>query len=111
MVGESCLACRMRGNVYKPRNERMLTVSPIPAFDDNYLWLLESEGHDGYAVVDPGDATPVIETIQGKGLRLDYILITHKHADHIGGVRQLKSLWPDAVVYGPQNEPITELDR
>lgn len=88
----------------------MFNVSPIPAFDDNYLWLLEREGYDGCAVVDPGDANPVIDTIQGKGLRLDAILITHKHADHIGGVRKLKNVWPDAVVYGPQNEPISELE-
>ncbi|MCP4875697.1 MAG: hydroxyacylglutathione hydrolase [Gammaproteobacteria bacterium] len=88
----------------------MLKISPIPAFEDNYLWLLEREGYDGCAIVDPGDANPVIETIRRKGLRLDAILITHKHGDHIGGVKKLKSQWPDAVVYGPRNEPINELE-
>ena len=88
----------------------MLKISPIPAFEDNYLWLLEREGYDGCAVVDPGDADPVADTVRRKALRLDAILITHKHADHIGGIRQLKSIWPDAVVYGPQNEPIGELE-
>ncbi len=88
----------------------MIKISPIPAFEDNYLWLLEREGYDGCAIVDPGDANPVIESIQRKGLRLDAILITHKHGDHIGGVKQLKKQWPDAVVYGPRNEPISELE-
>ncbi len=88
----------------------MLEISLIPAFDDNYLWLLEREGYDGCAIVDPGDANPAIEAIERKGLRLDAILITHKHADHIGGVQKLKSLWPNAVVHGPQDEPIGELE-
>ena len=66
----------------------MTKISPIPAFEDNYLWLLEREGYDGCAIVDPGDANPVIESIQRKGLRLDAILITRKHGDHIGGVKQ-----------------------
>ncbi len=88
----------------------MLKISPIPAFEDNYLWLLEREGYDGCAVVDPGDADPVIQTIEQRGLRLDAILITHKHGDHIGGIRKLKSRWPQALVYGPQNEPIADLE-
>ncbi len=88
----------------------MLKISPIPAFEDNYLWLLETEGHDGCAVVDPGDADPVIQAIEQRGLRLDAILITHKHGDHVGGIRDLKKRWPGAVVYGPRNEPIKALE-
>ncbi len=88
----------------------MLKISPIPAFEDNYLWLLQSEGYDGCAMVDPGDAAPVIQAIEQRGLHLDAILITHKHGDHIGGIRKLKRRWPEAVVYGPQNEPIADLE-
>ena len=88
----------------------MIRISPIPAFEDNYLWLIEREGYAGCAIVDPGDAVPVIESIQRKGLHLDAILITHKHRDHIGGVKHLKNQWPAAVVYGPRNEPISELE-
>ena len=88
----------------------MLSISPIPAFDDNYFWLLEREGCSKCVIVDPGDEGPVIDVLRQKGLSLDAILITHKHADHIGGIGGLKKLWPDAIVYGPQNEPISRLE-
>jgi hydroxyacylglutathione hydrolase len=89
----------------------MLEIRPIPAFDDNYIWLLSRQGYDGCAVVDPGDEDPVIERLRHEGLRLDAILITHKHGDHVGGIRGLKAEWPDAVVYGPAGEPIKTLER
>jgi hydroxyacylglutathione hydrolase len=89
----------------------MIDVRPIPAFDDNYIWLLTRSGHDGCAVVDPGDEDPVIERLQAEGLHLDAILITHKHGDHVGGIQGLKSVWPEAVVYGPAGEPIRMLER
>ena len=89
----------------------MSDVRPIPAFDDNYIWLLTRPGYRGCAVVDPGDEDPVIERLQAEGLTLDAILITHKHGDHVGGMRGLKAVWPDAVVYGPADEPIGTLER
>jgi hydroxyacylglutathione hydrolase len=89
----------------------MLEIRPIPAFDDNYIWLLSRQGYDGCAVVDPGDEDPVIERLRDEGLRLDAILITHKHGDHVGGIRGLKAEWPEAVVYGPAGEPIKTLER
>lgn len=89
----------------------MIDIRPIPAFDDNYIWLLSRAGYGGCAVVDPGDEDPVIERLQAAGLTLDAILITHKHGDHVGGVRGLKAVWPDAVVYGPAGEPIRTLER
>ena len=65
-----------------------MTLLPLPAFQDNYLWVL----HDGHRalVVDPGDASPVSEFLQRTGLQLDAILVTHHHADHTGGVQQLR---------------------
>ena len=65
----------------------MLTLIPIPAFADNYLWLL----HDGHQalVVDPGDAAPVQRVLQQNNLQLSAILVTHHHADHVGGVAEL----------------------
>lgn len=78
---------------------------PIPAFNDNYLWLL----HDGRraAVVDPGDARPVLEVLQAKGLQLESILVTHHHADHTGGVDTLREA-TGASVFGPARERIPE---
>ncbi|MDT8998449.1 hydroxyacylglutathione hydrolase [Paucibacter sp. APW11] len=74
----------------------------IPAFDDNYIWML----HDGVQalVVDPGDAAPVLATLQSLSLRLAGILVTHHHGDHVGGVSTLQQAWPDAAVYAPSAE-------
>jgi hydroxyacylglutathione hydrolase len=83
----------------------MLTLIPIPAFADNYLWLL----HDGQhaLVVDPGDAGPVQRVLQDNGLTLSAILVTHHHADHTGGVNALRDA-TRAKVYGPASERIPE---
>ena len=88
---------------------------PLPAFQDNYLWLL----HDGRSaiVVDPGDASPVLACLQQQGLELAAILLTHHHADHTGGVAELRAA-TGAKVYGPAAEtlpttvgPVIELDE
>ena len=78
-----------------------LRVTPIPAFNDNYIWLLET-GTSACAVVDPGDHRPVVKTLEERGLELDTILVTHHHADHICGVPALLERWPARVV-GPDH--------
>jgi len=80
-----------------------LQVTAIPAFADNYLWLI----HDGQhaAVVDPGDAAPVEAALASLNLTLDAILLTHHHADHAGGVAALLA-GRNIPVYGPANERI-----
>lgn len=77
----------------------------MPAFDDNYLWML----HDGHQalVVDPGDAQPVLQALQAQHLQLQAILVTHHHADHIGGVAELRQA-TGAAVYGPAGEEMPE---
>lgn len=89
----------------------MLEVSPIQAFSDNYIWLLRNPGAQTCAVVDPGDEEPVIDRLKEEGLTLTSILITHKHGDHVGGVADLKAVWPEAVVYGPTHEPIRTVEK
>lgn len=82
---------------------------PLPAFQDNYLWLL----HDGQRalVVDPGDAQPVLAFLERSGLQLEAILVTHHHPDHVGGVDVLRDA-TGARVWGPARERIPEpLDR
>jgi hydroxyacylglutathione hydrolase len=79
----------------------MLDVSAIPAFTDNYLWLLTRGGEA--VVVDPGDAAPVLRVLKERDLKLVSILITHWHPDHIGGVNDLLKQYP-VPVYGPRAE-------
>lgn len=80
-----------------------LTILALPAFQDNYLWLI----HDGVhaAVVDPGDAGPVLAALAEHGLQLTAILLTHHHADHIGGVPRLLE-HAQVPVFGPAKENI-----
>jgi hydroxyacylglutathione hydrolase len=94
-----------------------LAITPIPAFADNYLWVLERAGRA--AVVDPGDAGPVLDALERRGLALDAILVTHHHPDHTGGIARLKARH-DVPVYGPAAEagsigtlthPLREGDR
>lgn len=80
---------------------------PLPAFQDNYIWCLASAGRA--LVVDPGDAEVVERWLQEQGLTLAIILITHHHADHIGGLAVLKQRH-SPVVYGP-DEAIPGLDH
>ncbi|BAN34999.1 hydroxyacylglutathione hydrolase [Sulfuricella denitrificans skB26] len=80
-----------------------MKIIPVPAFEDNYIWLICDERYA--AVVDPGDAEPVLDYLGRHGLSLAAILITHHHGDHTGGIEAL--LEHAAVpVYGPRKESI-----
>ncbi|MDB5838955.1 MAG: gloB [Herminiimonas sp.] len=85
-----------------------LKVLAIPAFSDNYLWLI----HDGEvaAVVDPGDAAPVLAALDANKLSLVAILLTHHHADHVGGVPSLLERFK-VPVFGPRGEAIPAVTR
>ncbi|MES2582039.1 MAG: hydroxyacylglutathione hydrolase [Pseudomonadota bacterium] len=82
-----------------------MKLLPLPAFDDNYIWMF----HDGQRalVVDPGDAQPVLAALQRDNLQLQGILVTHHHADHTGGVDVLRET-TGAAVFGPANERMPE---
>jgi hydroxyacylglutathione hydrolase len=83
----------------------MTTIIPIPAFADNYIWLLQRDGKA--AVVDPGDAAPVIEYLEREHIELSAIVNTHHHGDHVGGNRALLQRWR-VPVFGPAHEQIPE---
>ncbi|TMX31926.1 hydroxyacylglutathione hydrolase [Vibrio sp. Hep-1b-8] len=86
----------------------MLNIKSIPAFNDNYIWVIENSDRR-CAVVDPGDATPVLTYLKEHELNLEAILITHHHNDHIGGVAELVRQFPNVDVVGPANEPVPTL--
>lgn len=89
--------------------EAMVEVTGLHAFEDNYIWLLQNRENTAAAVVDPGDEDPVLEALDRHALNLNAVLITHKHGDHTGGIRGLKSAFPNARIFGPKNEPIRGL--
>jgi len=84
----------------------MLQIHAVPAFKDNYLWVLAEGSHA--AVVDPGDAAPIERFLAENGLTLDAILATHHHGDHVGGLLALASHWK-CPVWGPAGEDIEGL--
>lgn len=84
-----------------------VSVFPIKAFNDNYIWCLSNQTH--CTVVDPGDAAPVLAYCQDNQLTLSAIIITHHHWDHTGGIDALLAAFPDIPIYGPQNKEIKQI--
>ncbi|CUA99164.1 hydroxyacylglutathione hydrolase [Comamonas thiooxydans] len=82
-----------------------MNLLPIPAFSDNYIWMLHDAEHA--VVVDPGQAEPVLATLAQRGLKLQGILVTHHHADHVGGVDAIRAA-TGAPVWGPAYETLPE---
>jgi len=86
----------------------MVTIIPIPAFADNYIWTLR-EGASA-VVVDPGEAAPVLAYLDREGLTLTAILATHHHNDHVGGIPELLGRFA-VPVFGPASETIPSRTR
>ena len=83
----------------------MLTISAIPAFNDNYIWCLFNTEDRQALIVDPGQAEPAIRFLAENDLKLDTILVTHHHPDHVGGVDALAKTAPGCRIIGPANSP------
>ena len=86
-----------------PPGTGSIAISPIPAFQDNYIWMLARDGEA--IVVDPGDAKPVHAALRDNRLKLTGIVVTHHHGDHVGGVAELADAYR-ARVWGPAHETI-----
>jgi hydroxyacylglutathione hydrolase len=76
-------------------------ITPIKAFQDNYIWAMIED--QNLIIVDPGDAKPVLEFISHSKLNLLSILITHKHLDHMGGVDEIYTKYPNIEIYAPRD--------
>jgi hydroxyacylglutathione hydrolase len=83
----------------------MLSVTPIPALSDNYIWLLRQDASPGVCIVDPGEAAPVIDLLERESLTLETVLITHHHPDHTDGLDELIKRYSPRVI-GPDNPSI-----
>ncbi len=75
-----------------------ITATPVPILSDNYAWLLRDSGTGATAIVDPADADPIIAALDAAGGRLDLILLTHHHADHVAGTDAVRARFPAPVV-------------
>lgn len=93
---------------YDPEKRNKVQLIAVPAFSDNYLWMVCKDGHA--VVVDPGQAAPVHTILQQHQLKLDAILLTHHHNDHVGGVLELQGATA-APIYGPARETLPACDH
>ena len=86
-----------------------MQIVPVPAFSDNYIWLVHDDESGQTAVVDPGDAAPVLAEAKRRGWTIDQVWNTHWHPDHTGGNLAIKSA-KGARVSGPAAERIPGRD-
>lgn len=77
-----------------------MNLISIPAFQDNYIWVLVDNDRR-CVIVDPGESAPVLDAIKENAWQPEAILLTHHHNDHTGGVPELRAHFPHLVVYGP----------
>ena len=77
-----------------------VTAQSVPILSDNYAWMLRDSGTGAVAIVDPADAKPIIAALENAGGRLDLILLTHHHSDHIAGVDEVRAHFKGAKVVG-----------
>jgi hydroxyacylglutathione hydrolase len=87
----------------------MPLFEPVPAFSDNYIWLITDPPSPAAVVVDPGEASLVLQILEKRKLELGAVLLTHHHGDHVGGVDEILREW-QVPVFGPAGESISAVD-
>lgn len=86
-------------------------VRMIPAFKDNYIWMILDASGKRAALVDPGDGEAAAQALRAQSLELTDVLVTHHHADHVGGLDLLKSHWPGLRIHAPAHARIPQADQ
>jgi len=89
----------------------MLDIVAVPAFNDNYLWLVHDEASGETAVVDPGDATPVLTAAEQRGWSISQVWNTHWHPDHTGGNLGIQAATGSAIIAPAEAERVSKVDR
>lgn len=85
-------------------NKRMSdAIHILPVLKDNYTYIIEAKNAEA-CVIDPGEAQPVLDYLENRGLRLTHILNTHHHGDHTAGNSELKAYYKDAILLVPEAE-------
>ncbi|HEX40959.1 MAG TPA: hydroxyacylglutathione hydrolase [Phycisphaerales bacterium] len=87
----------------------MAEILTFTALGDNFIHLIVGDGGDA-VVIDPGDAGPVLRTLENSGLRLIVAFVTHHHGDHTAGLSKLKAA-TGCRIYGPDSRHISPLDH
>tara|TARA_S200000501_G_scaffold335520_1_gene340233 strand:- start:530 stop:1249 length:720 start_codon:yes stop_codon:yes gene_type:complete len=88
-----------------------MKVEIIPCLKDNYSYLLIDEINNTSCIIDPGEATPIVKFLNKNNIKLDFILNTHHHYDHVGGNKELKEMYGAKVVgYIDDKKRIPEID-
>jgi beta-lactamase superfamily II metal-dependent hydrolase len=103
-------SAQLSSTVISTQSNAFAKVHLVPMFDDNYGFLLVDRATNTLACVDPGDGQAIRVALDELNLDLNFILVTHKHADHVGGVLDLKRTYPNAVVVGTKYETLPTVD-
>jgi hydroxyacylglutathione hydrolase len=90
------------------KEAHMHEITGLPAFLDNYIWVVKNETSSTFTAIDPGDALPVLEYASKNHYELTTLLLTHHHSDHVGGVNKLLNQFPKCVVYGPDDSRVSD---
>jgi hydroxyacylglutathione hydrolase len=88
-----------------------MKIQIIPCLQDNYSYLVIDEKNNTACVIDPSEADPIIEYLENNKIKLEFILNTHHHYDHVGGNKKLKKKYGASVVgYVGDKQRIPEID-
>ena len=75
-----------------------MQITPIPCLSDNYAYIINENSSKTVGVVDPSESDPIVNFLDKKKLKLNYILNTHHHFDHVGGNEELKKIYNTKIV-------------